>query len=192
MAFYFRPFPKIKYDLKKNNLPLLWTNVTARYKIRDRLKDRVAIYYDYVVQDSDRPDLIAFKYYNDETLDWLIYLVNDIIDPYYDWPLTQDSFNKYMTTLYGSVANAKATVYEYRKLLNKQSVLFDGTIIPERYVVVDKNIYDGTATDMRREIDAYEFYDEQNNEKRKIRILDKRFVTDIKSEVELMFGQNYN
>ena len=192
MAFYFRPFPKIQYDLKKNKLPLLLTNVTARYKIRDRLKDRVAIYYDYVVQDSDRPDLIAFKYYNDETLDWLIYLVNDIIDPYYDWPLTQDSFNKYMTTLYGSVANAKATVYEYRKLLNKQSVLFDGTIIPERYVVVDKNIYDGTATDMRREIDAYEFYDEQNNEKRKIRILDKRFVTDIKSEVELMFGQNYN
>ena len=192
MAFYFRPFPKIQYDLKKNNLPLLLTNVTARYKIRDRLKDRVAIYYDYVVQDSDRPDLIAFKYYNDETLDWLIYLVNDIIDPYYDWPLTQDSFNKYMTTLYGSVANAKATVYEYRKLLNKQSVLFDGTIIPERYVVVDKNIYDGTATDMRREIDAYEFYDEQNNEKRKIRILDKRFVIDIKSEVELMFDQNYN
>ena len=192
MAFYFRPFPKIQYDLKKNNLPLLLTNVTARYKIRDKLKDRVAIYYDYVVQDSDRPDLIAFKYYNDETLDWLIYLVNDIIDPYYDWPLTQDSFNKYMTTLYGSVANAKATVYEYRKLLNKQSVLFDGTIIPERYVVVDKNIYDGTATDMRREIDAYEFYDEQNNEKRKIRILDKRFVIDIKSEVELMFGQNYN
>ena len=60
------------------------------------------------------------------------------------------------------------------------------------FETIDKNIYDGTATDMRREIDAYEFYDEQNNEKRKIRILDKRFVIDIKSEVELMFGQNYN
>ena len=124
MAFYFRPFPKVQYDLKKNKLPLLLTNVTARYKIRDRLKDRVAIYYNYVVQDSDRPDLIAYKYYNDETLDWLIYLVNDIIDPYYDWPLAQDPFNKYMTTLYGSVAGAKATVFEYRKLLNKQKVLF--------------------------------------------------------------------
>ena len=192
MAFYFRPFPKIQYDLKKNNLPLLLTNVTARYKIRDRLKDRVAIYYDYVVQDSDRPDLIAFKYYNDETLDWLIYLVNDIIDPYYDWPLTQDSFNKYMTTLYGSVANAKATVYEYRKLLNKQSVLFDGTIIPERYVVVDQNVYNETATDMRREIDAFEYYEEQNNEKRKIRLLDKRFIGLVVAEVETIFGENYN
>lgn len=192
MAFYFRPFPKIEYDLKKNKLPLLLTNVTARYKIRDILKNKVAIYYDYVVKDSDRPDLIAYKYYDDETLDWLIYLVNDIIDPYYDWPLNQDAFNKYMRTLYGSVSGAQATVYEYRKILNKQTVLFDGTIIPERYVVVDLNTYNGLATDMRREIDAYEYYEEQNNEKRKIRILDERFATRVKSEIELIFGENYN
>ena len=96
MAFYFRPFPKIQYDIKKNKLPLLLTNVTARYKIRDVLKSKVAIYYDYIVKDGDRPDLIAYKYYDDETLDWLIYLVNDIIDPYYDWPLKQDAFEKYM------------------------------------------------------------------------------------------------
>ncbi len=192
MAFYFRPFPKVSYDLKKNRLPLLLTNVTARYKIRDALKNKVAIYYDYIVKDSDRPDLIAFKYYDDETLDWLIYLVNDIIDPYYDWPLSQDAFNKYMKTLYGSVDAAKATVFEYRKILNKQSVLFDGTIIPERFVVVDQNVYNGLATDLRREVDAYEYYEEENNEKRKIRLLDKRFVGLVVAEVETIFGENYN
>ena len=192
MAFYFRPFPKVEYDLKKNNLPLLLTNVTARYKIRDVLKDKVAIYYDYIIKDSDRPDLIAYKYYDDETLDWLIYLVNDIIDPYYDWPLQQDAFEKYMKTLYGSTAAAKATVFEYRKILNKQTVLFDGTIIPERYVVVDQNVYNETATNLRREVDAYEYYEEENNEKRKIRLLDRRFAQDVKSEVELIFGENYN
>ena len=192
MAFYFRPFPKINYDIKKNKLPLLLTNVTARYKIRDVLKSKVEIYYDYLIKDSDRPDLIAYKYYDDETLDWLIYLVNDIIDPYYDWPLKQDAFNKYMTTLYGSVSGAQATVYEYRKILNSQSVLFDGTIIPERYVVVDLNTYNGLATNARREVDAYEYYEELNNKKRQIKLLDKRFASDVKSEVELIFGENYN
>ena len=192
MAFYFRPFPKINYDIKKNKLPLLLTNVTARYKIRDVLKSKVAIYYDYLIKDSDRPDLIAYKYYDDETLDWLIYLVNDIIDPYYDWALKQDAFNKYMTTLYGSVSGAQATVYEYRKILNSQSVLFDGTIIPERYVVVDLNTYNGLATNARREVDAYEYYEELNNKKRQIKLLDKRFASDVKSEVELIFGENYN
>ena len=192
MAFYFRPFPKIQYDIKKNKLPLLLTNVTARYKIRDILKNKVAIYYDYVVKDSDRPDLIAYKYYDDETLDWLIYLVNDIIDPYYDWPLSQDAFEKYMRSLYGSTSVARATVYEYRKILNGQSVLFDGTIIPERYVVVDLNTYNGLATNARREVDAYEYYEEQNNAKRRIRILDEKFASQIKSEIELIFGSNYN
>ena len=183
---------KIIHAIKKNKLPLLLTNVTARYKIRDVLKSKVAIYYDYIVKDGDRPDLIAYKYYDDETLDWLIYLVNDIIDPYYDWPLKQDAFEKYMRSLYGSTSVARATVYEYRKILNDQSVLFDGTIIPERYVVVDLNTYNGLATDARREVDAYEYYEELNNKKRQIKILDKRFATSIKSEVELIFGENYN
>ena len=192
MAFYFRPFPKIQYDLKKNKLPLLLTNVTARYKIRDILKNKVAIYYDYIVKDGDRPDNIAFKYYEDETLDWLIYIVNDIIDPYYDWPLDQDAFNKYIRTLYGSVAGAKGTVFEYRKIITKQKVLFDGTNVPERYVVVDQNTYNTLAADLRREVDAYEYYEEENNNKRRIRLLDKRFAANVKSEVEVIFGDNYN
>ena len=192
MAFYFRPFPLIRYDIKKNKLPLLLTNVTARYKIRDILKNRVAIYYDYIVKDGDRPDNIAFKYYEDETLDWLIYLVNDIIDPYYDWPLDQDAFNRYIRTLYGSVAGAKGTVFEYRKIITKQKVLFDGTNVPERYVVVDQNTYNTLAADLRREVDAYEYYEEQNNNKRRIRLLDKRFAANVKSEVEVIFGDNYN
>ena len=192
MAFYFRPFPLINYDIKKNKLPLLLTNVTARYKIRDILKNKVAIYYDYIVKDGDRPDNIAFKYYEDETLDWLIYLVNDIIDPYYDWPLDQDAFNKYIRTLYGSVAGAKGTVFEYRKIITKQKVLFDGTNVPERYVVVDQNTYNTLAADLRREVDAYEYYEEENNNKRRIRLLDKRFAANVKSEVEVIFGDNYN
>ena len=192
MAFYFRPFPLVRYDVKKNKLPLLLTNVTARYKIRDILKNKVAIYYDYIVKDGDRPDNIAFKYYEDETLDWLIYLVNDIIDPYYDWPLDQDAFNKYIRTLYGSVAGAKGTVFEYRKIITKQKVLFDGTNVPERYVVVDQNTYNTLGATDRREVDAYEYYEEENNKKRRIRLLDKRFAANVKSEVEVIFGDNYN
>ena len=192
MAFYFRPLPLVRYDIKKNNLPLLLTNVTARYKIRDILKNKVAIYYDYIVKDGDRPDNIAFKYYEDETLDWLIYLVNDIIDPYYDWPLDQSSFDKYIRTLYGSVASAKGTVFEYRKIITKQKVLFDGTNVPERFIVVDQNTYNTLATTDRREVDAYEYYEEENNNKRRIRLLDKRFAANVKSEVEVIFGDNYN
>jgi len=192
MSFYFRPFPKVSYDIKKNNLPILLTNITARYKIRDILKSRTSIYFSYTVKDGDRPDVLAYKYYGDETLDWLIYLVNDIIDPYYDWPLSDDAFNKYMTTLYGSPNTARATTYEYRKILNSQSTLIDGTVVPERFVVVDQNTYNGLSTSDRKEIDAYQYYEEQNDKKRDIKILSSDFVGQIKSEVEVIFSENYN
>ena len=189
MAFYFRPFPLAIYDLKKNKKQILLTDITARFKIRDELKHKAAIFYDYTVREEDTPQSVAFRYYDDETLDWVILIINDIIDPYYDWPLTYNSFIEHMKSLYGSVDTAMATTYEYRKILNKQGHLIDGTVIPERYVVVDQNTYTNTAADMRREIDAYEYYEEQNNLKRNIKLLDKNYIGLVTSQVETIFSQ---
>ena len=189
MSFYFRPFPLVEYDLKKNNQNLLLTNLTARFKIRDELKQRAAIFYNYQVQEQDTISNVAFRYYDDETLDWVIMLVNDIIDPYYDWPLNYANFIEYMKTLYGSVDTAMATTYEYRKILNPQKVLFDGTVIPKRTVVIDQNTYNSLAPADREEIDAYEYYEEQNNLKRNIKILDKSYIGLIKTQVETIFAE---
>ena len=192
MSFYFRPFPKINYDVKKNNSPLLLTDITKRYKIRDILQQKAAIYYNYTVRDGDRPDLIAFKYYGDETLDWLIFLCNNMMDPYYDWPLDYRKFTAYMKSLYGSVDVAKSTVFEYRKILNEQWTLIDGTVVPKRTVVIDLNTYNSLSTSVREEIDAYQYYEELNDAKREIKLLDERFVPDIITEVEAIFSENYN
>jgi len=188
MPYLFRSFPKVNYSLKKNKNFELLTNITLRFKVRDIIKNRTAIYFDYVVKDSDRPDIIASKYYDDPSLDWIIFLVNDIVDPYYDWPLNDESFDSYMRTLYGSTAEAKSTVFEYRKIINNQSVRFDGKIIPKRTVVVDLNTYNSLAATDREQISAYDYYFEQNTEKRKIKILDKQFVSSLVREVDLIFS----
>ena len=188
MPYLFRSFPKVNYSLKKNKNFELLTNITLRFKVRDIIKNRTAIYFDYVVKDSDRPDIIASKYYDDPSLDWIIFLVNDIVDPYYDWPLNDESFDSYMRTLYGSTAEAKSTVFEYRKIINNQSVRFDGKIIPKRTVVVDLNTYNSLPATDREQISAYDYYFEQNVEKRKIKILDKQFVSSLVREVDLIFS----
>tara|TARA_E500000318_G_C3510627_1_gene192160 strand:+ start:350 stop:925 length:576 start_codon:yes stop_codon:yes gene_type:complete len=188
MSFYFKPFPKVNYELKKNNNPLLLTNITQRFKIRDTLKNFSAIYYDYLVQDHDRPDMVAFKYYGDETLDWVLFLINDIIDPYYDWPMDQRTFNNYMRSLYGSVDSAKSTVFEYRKIINQQGHLIDGTVIPKRTVVIDTNTYNSLAPTSREIIYGYNYYEELNDVRRRIRILDKDFIGILTREVENIFN----
>ena len=188
MSFYFKSFPKVNYELKKNKNPLLLTNITQRFKIRNTLKSFSAIYYDYLVQDTDRPDLVAFKYYGDETLDWVLFLINDIIDPYYDWPMDQRTFNNYMRSLYGSVDSAKSTVFEYRKIINQQGHLIDGTVIPKRTVVIDTNTYNSLAPTSREIIYGYNYYEELNDVRRRIRILDKDFIGILTREVENIFN----
>jgi len=188
MPYLFRSFPQVNYSLKKNKNFELLTNVTLRFKVRDIIKNRTAIYFDYVIKDSDRPDIIATKYYDDPTLDWIIFLVNDIVDPYYDWPLNDEGFDSYMRTLYGSTAAAKSTVFEYRKIITKANVRFDGKIIPKRTVVVDENTYNSLVATDREQISAYDYYFEQNTEKRKIKILDKQFVSTLIREVDLIFS----
>ena len=189
MSFYFKPFPTTRYSLKKNNNFELLTNITLRYKIKELVKQKKSIYYDYVIKDSDRPDIIAFKYYEDETLDWILLIVNDIIDPYYDWPLTQQAFDSYMKSLYGSTSSAKTTVYEYRKILTDQSVRSDGSVIPKKTVVVDLNTYNSLVATDREIIYAYDYHLEQNDAKRKIKILDKRFVNQLKRDIEIIFSE---
>jgi hypothetical protein len=188
MSFLFTGFPSVNYSFKKNSNFELLTDISLRFKIRDAVKNRFVVHYDYLVQDEDRPDTIADRFFGDPRLDWIIFLSNDIIDPYYDWPLNNDNFNSYMVSLYGSVSTAQTTVYEYRQILNDQSVTFDNIIVPKRTIVVDLNTYNSLVASQREIIYAYDYYLEQNDNKRKIKILDARYVSQIVSEAENIFS----
>ena len=47
---------------------------------------------------------------------------NNIIDPYYDWPLSQEQFNKYIISKYGSVIKAQEIAF-YRNNYNQDDTL---------------------------------------------------------------------
>lgn len=181
MSYLFNEWPTVSYDLKKNGKPLELTNITLRFKISELLQNKSAVMYQYDVQDGDRPDLIAYKYYNDPTLDWVILLTNNIIDPQFEWPLDDRSFERYMRKKYGSLETAKQTHHVYEKTLREQSVLFDGTIIREKRVVVDKETYDATSPTLRRQVDKYTYELELNEARSQIKILDKRYLPNLLS-----------
>jgi hypothetical protein len=182
MAFYFKEFPTVNYDIDKSNQSLLLTNLTLRFRILDVLKDRGVVFYNYDVKDSDRPDIIAEKLYGDGTLDWIILLTNDIVDPYYDWPLTQSNLENFITTKYGSISVAQANTHHYERILSKQKKHTDGKIIPERAVEVDLTTYNSLGSANRRLVTNYDFEVNENDKKRKIKLLDKRFIPFVKNE----------
>ena len=176
MSNMFDRWPTVSYDLKKNGKPLELTNITLRFKINELLRDKSAVIYNIDVNNGERADIIAYKYYGDTKLDWVIFLVNNIIDPQFEWPLDDRSFERYVKGKYGSLEKAKRTVHFYEKVLREQQVHFDGTIIAKKSLRVDKETYDLTHPDSRRTVDKYTYEYELNQQRSRIKLLDKRYL----------------
>ncbi len=70
------------------------------FKLSELLKNRTGYFFEYVVKDSDRPDIISHKLYGRSDLHWLVWLMNDIVNPYADWAMPYDSLNDYISANY--------------------------------------------------------------------------------------------
>jgi hypothetical protein len=195
MSNYFSYFPVTDHDLTNIGQKVKLTNILRRFKIPSSLSERTDVYYEYDIQDGDRPDTIAEKYYGDANYAWLVLHFNDIEDVIFDFPLSTHDFEEYIKGKYGSLASAQSEVHEYRIYLSRikdgskvpatDEVLYDGTILTERVVVVDEATYNSTPSNYRKAaVSKYDYEIEQNEAKRPIKLLDKRYLAQVRDEVE--------
>lgn len=119
---YFSNIPVISYA---NNFA---RNILTRVKVLDKFKDQASVYYPYVLEEATGSGLkyenLAFDYYDDVDDVWVLHLVNQIVDPYYDVPLTQEQFEAFIVKKYGSLRAAIQKVVFYRNNYNQdESIL---------------------------------------------------------------------
>lgn len=105
---YFYNKPEINYS--NNNVK----NIFFRIVASEELKGNPYLYYNYNIKQKERPDQIAERYYEDPYKEWILYLVNGITDPYYDWFLDDETLNSILIKKYGSVENSINKVKYYR------------------------------------------------------------------------------
>jgi len=103
----FDNFSKVAY----NGSPAI--NILTSIRFKEIVKKNQATYYPYTVAEGERPDIIAANYYDDPRYSWVIYLANDIIDPYFDWPLSTDEFNAFIVGKYGSIEESMEKILYY-------------------------------------------------------------------------------
>lgn len=114
---YFEKFPVIEYQGKNVR------DITARVAFTAKSIASMKQYQPYVVPQGVRADELAHDYYNSPTQDWLLYLSNEIIDPYYGWPLESEVFNDYIIKKYGSINTSLEGIKHYRVNYDSDVVL---------------------------------------------------------------------
>ena len=125
---YFAQFPIINYS--NNNV----IDITKRIKFLDKVSRNPYIFYPYDISIGDeRAEQFSSRYYLDSYKSWILYLTNEIYDPYYEWHLNDIEFNEFITKKYESVSDSKQKIYFYRNNWSSQEN-------------INKNVY-GTLTD---------------------------------------------
>ena len=148
MGFYFRELPNIQYSASfknKRNIDefSLAKNLFRRPVLRDDISNSVTAFTQYEIRDNERPDQISRKFYGTPDNEWIILLVNNIVDVNSEWPLDNDSLYKYMLDKYGSeeelskIHHYETKEYrdEYDRLVIKEGIQID----PPKSQVIETN-----------------------------------------------------
>jgi len=102
MATYFSYFPKILYDAAGNGNYKLVTNLLNRVQMKRGLKEVASIFDTISVQGEMSPEHVAEDYYGNQKYYWIVLLFNNVKDRFYDWPLPQQDFEKYVNDKYSN------------------------------------------------------------------------------------------
>ena len=127
---YFNKLGIITYDDQLVN------NIISSVRFKDVVLKTQAAFYPYTIKEGERADTIAANYYDDARYTWLVYLSNKIMDPYYEWPLSQYDLEKYLIKKYGTVAEAADKVAFYK--VNWESD--DSLLTPSGYAALSTDL----------------------------------------------------
>lgn len=94
MPKYFKFLPKVNYQTRQI------VDISRRVKVLDKFQNNPYLYLPYTITQDDKPEDIAHLYYGDVGKVWMIFLANNILDPYNEWPKPDDVFEKYLAAKY--------------------------------------------------------------------------------------------
>ena len=135
MASYFRQVPNFEYVSRtagEQNISdyIEVKNLFKRGKLREDIFGNLSFFTKYKIIGNERPDNVAYKVYNDETLDWVVLITNNILNIQSEWPLTQQAFDKVMFEKYGDYETLYGGIHHYETtgIVNSNGV----TVLPEK------------------------------------------------------------
>ena len=178
---YFSRFPMMIYDVKGNDNYKLLPDILRRVKQRAGIKAGQFIFDSYDVINGEKPEDIAFKWFGDAQLHWIILMTNNITDRYYQWPMTQPQFAEFLTDKYGAGNEDSAHHYE----VTQDSGRTSGQGPNDYSHKVEVN----SDTDNATTITNREYEERQQDKYRSIRLLNQRYVSDFISEFDNLIKQ---
>ena len=122
---YFEELPNISYvsllpNQNRSDERIQVKNLFKRAKLRTDIDQSVTAFDYYLIQDNERPDIVAERIYDSSELDWVILVTNNITSIRNQWPLSNNELYTYCLEKYINDAGIMATHhYETKEIKDK-------------------------------------------------------------------------
>ena len=176
---YFEQFPKIAYDVLGTDDFKLTPDIFRRVKTRSKILNNVVLLDDYDIQEGDSPETVAFKAYGDAKYFFVVCLVNNIVNRYYDWPLDEYNFQQFVKDKYD---NAES-IHHYEKIQSSGKQKGDGHSDYSHMVEVNSTELGAGA------VSNIEYERRLQDKKRTIKMLEPQYLNAFVTEFKKMINR---
>ena len=154
------------YDMKNDGNYKLLPDIIKRVKQRNAIKSGQFIFDNYDVRDGEKPEDIAYKWFGDAQLHWVILMTNNVTNRYYDWPMNQVQFQTFLEDKYDNPDG----IHHYE--LTQDSGRTSGQGPNDYSYKVEVN----SDTTNASSISNREYEEREQDKKRSIRLLNQKFL----------------
>ena len=180
---YFKKLPNLDYPSLRNDRTSAYDyeivkNLFKRAVMRDDVYGSLVNFEKYSVKDDERPDQVAYDFYNDSNLDWVILTTNNIVHVRDEWPMGSQDFLTYLNAKYTDAELTNIHHYETKVIRDAANNLIQPAGI---YVDSDHSItyVDRGVTTTKSEITSVTFLENEtnmNDKKRNINIMKRELL----------------
>lgn len=125
---YFSEIPTTLYpnlETDDNNYVVM-KNLMTRSAFLSEIMENAGVFYEYEVKEDETPEIIAHKLYGTVERFWMVLLFNNLMNPYYDFPLSSVQLDSLIQSKYGyDTSTAQTTTHHYERRI-KRTVLVNG------------------------------------------------------------------
>ena len=181
---YFRQLPELDYPSLAINRKSAYDyqkvkNIFKRAVIRDDLFDEVVAFTKYSVVGDERPDQVAYNFYGDSGLDWVVLTTNNIIHVRDEWPMGNQDFLTYLNAKYTAEQLSNIHHYETKLIRDSRGRLIqpEGLTVPAGHSI---SFLDNGVLRTESQLTSFTFLEHENNvndKKRDIDILRPEYLS---------------
>ena len=197
----FGDFPRISYTLDDYDSEQVVVDIFKRVVLSKEFKENTSYYFEYEVLHGETPEELSYRFYGTQNLHWLILMVNDVIDPRFNWPVSEENLFKIVSDKYGKdknvftinrATNAKGYQVETFFILSEESthkepvrLLFEDND-PDSINTPIEYLESNTIVQFESN---FEIEQNKNESYRMIRIMKPEFVQDILTNFKTIITQ---